>query len=298
MASTLAPPFAPAAPFATVRPLEVNDVPALRLYGLEGERALRDALEINPARSVWVPETREYALIGRWRNRSEIASVDELVAVRNVEPLLRAAFERCIEHGDDLLLAVELESHRGRSRYERAGLELLEEVITYEISIVQSASAPVTALRRHPVDVSDDHAVAQVMAIDEAAFPWLWRNNRIEFEVYLRTPGVEVSLIESEGTPVAYLGITHFLGWGHLDRIAVAPTAQGQGFGGESLALAIDAMRQRGAKRGALSTQLTNRRSQRLYQRFGFRRTPDLDYKLFGVWRQPRPPGDQSFSFE
>src|SRR5688500_4485329 len=127
MASTLAPPFAPTAPLATVRPLDPSDVPALRLCGLDGERALRDALELSPSRSVWTPETREYAVVGRWRNRSEIASVDELVAVRNAEALLRAAFERCVEHGDELFLAVELESHRGRSRYERAGLELLEE---------------------------------------------------------------------------------------------------------------------------------------------------------------------------
>jgi ribosomal protein S18 acetylase RimI-like enzyme len=296
MASTLAPPFTPAAPRATVRPLEPSDVPALRLYGLDGERVLRESLEIYPSRSVWVPETREYALIGRWRNRAEIASVDELVAVRNAETLLRAAFERCVEHGDDLLLAVELESPRGRSRYERAGLEMLEEVITYEIAVSRSAPPP-AALHRYRVDFADNDAIDRVLAIDETAFPWLWRNSRTEFDDYLRTPGVEVSLIEYDGRPVAYLGMTRFLGWGHLDRIAVSPDAQGQGFGRAALALAIEDMRQQGAKRVALSTQRTNRRSQRMYERFGFRRTPDLDYKLYGAWRQPGAHGVRSFSF-
>jgi ribosomal protein S18 acetylase RimI-like enzyme len=77
-----------------------------------------------------------------------------------------------------------------------------------------------------------------------------------------------------------------FAGWGHLDRIAVAPRQQGEGRGRDALALAIAAMRHQGAARIALSTQLTNLRSQRLYERCGFRRTPELDYRLFGAWCQ------------
>ncbi|MGH2618799.1 MAG: GNAT family N-acetyltransferase, partial [Thermomicrobiales bacterium] len=115
----------------------------------------------------------------------------------------------------------------------------------------------------------------------------LWHNSRTEFDVYLRIPGVDVSLLEAGGEPVAYIGITHFAGWGHLDRIAVLPGQQGRGFGREALGLAVDIMRRQGARRAALSTQLTNRRSQRLYERFGFRRTYEHDYRLFGRWRRP-----------
>ena len=50
------------------------------------------------------------------------------------------------------------------------------------------------------------------------------------------------------------------------------------------MAAAVEIMRQRGARRVGLSTQKTNLRSQRLYEQFGFRRTIDLDYRLFGNW--------------
>jgi ribosomal protein S18 acetylase RimI-like enzyme len=286
MPGVLAPPRPLGTTAETARTLNRDDVPSLRLPDPRSRRSLSQLLEARPGRSVWVPETLEYLALGAWRNRQEISSVEEFVAVRNAEPLLRAAFERCVARGDHLLLAIELESHRGPSRFERAGLGLLEEVITYE---VQSSQIPVPAADRArliPVHATDRHAIDRVVRIDQTAFPWLWRNSRAELDVYLRTPEVEVSLVEAEGEAVAYIGATLFPGWGHLDRIAVAPEWQGQGLGREALTLAVDAMRRRGARRVALSTQRTNWRSQRLYERFGFRRTPELDYQLFGAWRQ------------
>ncbi|HYY85431.1 MAG TPA: hypothetical protein VE686_13140, partial [Beijerinckiaceae bacterium] len=61
-------------------------------------------LNLHPGRSVWVPSTLEYVLIGPWRNRPEIASIEDLVAVRHFEELLRAAVERCADLGDELML--------------------------------------------------------------------------------------------------------------------------------------------------------------------------------------------------
>ena len=88
---------------------------------------------------------------------------------------------------------------------------------------------------------------------------------------------------------MAYFGVTLFPDWGHLDRIAVVPLQQGRGFGLETLGLAVATMRKRGARRVGLSTQRSNRRSQQLYERFGFQRTPAHDYRLFGAWCRPEP---------
>jgi ribosomal protein S18 acetylase RimI-like enzyme len=286
MAGTIAAPRARAVSAPLVHTLAPGDLDALRLPGKVGAQSARRLLERNPGRSVWVPETLEYALIGAWRNRPEIASVEDLVAVRHLEPLLHAAVARCAAQGNDLLLAIELDSPRSLSRFERAGLEMLEEVITYEADIGRepwSASSQVRTVRVHAHDAG---RVALLTEMDHAAFPWLWRNNRQEFDVYLRTPEVEVCLIEADDEPVAYFGVTHFPGWGHLDRIAVAPEQQARGYGLEALGLAVDAMRQRGARRAGLSTQRTNIRSHRLYERFGFRRTSEHDYRLFGAWCQ------------
>jgi ribosomal protein S18 acetylase RimI-like enzyme len=270
-----------------VRPLELENIPALRLPGRRGAESLRKLLELHPGRSVWVPSTLEYALIGPWRNRPEIGSIENLVAVRHMEDLLYAAVERCAAHGDDLVLTVELDSRRSPARYERAGLEMLEEVITYEMSILREPWPHRDRMRLVRVHEFDEEVIDRVSDIDQASFPWLWRNSRAEFNVYLQTPGVEVWVVEADGEPVAYFGITLFPDWGHLDRVAVVPELQGRGFGRETLGLAVDTMRRRGAHRVGLSTQGTNWRSQRLYERFGFRRTPDHDYRLFGAWCRP-----------
>lgn len=287
MAGVLAPPRGSRISTSVVRTLEPGDVAALRLPGSRGAESVRRLLELHPGRSVWVPSTLEYALIGPWRNRPEIASIEELVAVRHLDELLQAAVERCAEQGDELILTVELDSRRSPARYARAGLEMLEEVITYELGIGREPWSSSGRIRLVRLDANHAAAIDVVTTIDQASFPWLWRNNRVEFEVYLQTPGVEVWLIEADGQPVAYFGVTLFPDWGHLDRIAVVPEQQGRGFGLEALGLAVDTIRQRGARRVGLSTQRTNRRSQRLYERFGFQRTPDHDYRLFGAWCRP-----------
>jgi ribosomal protein S18 acetylase RimI-like enzyme len=248
---------------------------------------VRRLLDLYPGRSVWVPSTLEYALIGPWRNRPEIASIEDLVAVRHLEELLRAAVERCADLGDELILTVELDSRRSPARYERAGLEMLEEVITYELGTAREPWSGSDHIRLVRVQSNDEAAIDLITNIDQESFPWLWRNNRTEFDIYLQTPGVEVWLVEADGGSVAYFGVTLFPDWGHLDRIAVVPEQQGRGFGLETLGLAVDTMRKRGARRVGLSTQRSNRRSQRLYERFGFQRTRQYDYRLFGAWCSP-----------
>ena len=267
-----------------VRPLTLADVPGLRLPGSRSSEMVREALARFGGRSVWIPDTLEYALVGSWRHRADIASIDELVAVRHVDLLLRSAQERSFAHGDPLLLVVELETQRGAARYERVGMELLEEVMTYEIEATRVPRMPQRRFRFIPIVPGDCHAIDRLTDLDRRSFPWLWRNSRDEFQAYLATPGVQVAFIEAEGHPVAYVGTTLFTGWGHLDRIAVEPELQGQGIGRAALTLALDGLRQRGARHIGLSTQRTNIRSQRLYEQFGFRRTPDLDYQLYGAW--------------
>jgi ribosomal protein S18 acetylase RimI-like enzyme len=125
--------------------------------------------------------------------------------------------------------------------------------------------------------------LADLVRIDHAAFPWLWWNSPEEFVAYGGTPGVQLFVGRLAGRVVAYVGLTHYLGWGHLDRIAVEPAAQGQGLGGQALAFAIGVLLRSGARRVGLSTQRRNVRSQRLYERFGFRRSPGYDYRLYGA---------------
>ena len=140
-----------------------------------------------------------------------------------------AAVERCADLGDELILTVELDSRRSPARYERAGLEMLEEVITYELGTAREPWSGSEHIRLVRVQANDEAAIDLVTSIDLESFPWLWRNNRAEFDVYLQSPGAEVWLVEADGEPVAYLGVTLFPDWGHLDRIAVVPSDKAGG---------------------------------------------------------------------
>lgn len=60
---------------------------------------------------------------------------------------------------------------------------------------------------------------------------------------------------------------------GHLNRIAVDPTFQGQGVGATLLKRTLVSMWQGGVRTVSLNTQRSNRRSQQLYSRFGFAAT-------------------------
>src|SRR5918997_6809345 len=167
MAGVLTPSHGSSVTSPVVRPLECKDIPALRLPGRRGAESVRQLLDAHPGRSVWVPSTLEYALIGPWRNRPEIASIEDLVAVRHMEELLRAAVERCAEHGDELMLTVELDSGRSPARYQRAGLEMLEEVITYELGSVREPWSGSGRIRLVRVQANDEAAIDLVTSIDQ-----------------------------------------------------------------------------------------------------------------------------------
>jgi ribosomal protein S18 acetylase RimI-like enzyme len=274
----------PVTPTTTAVPLTEADIAQLRLPGRRSNEQMRDTLRSRPGRSVWVPGTLEHLLIASWRNRREISSVEEISAVRHLPALVEQAIAQCQHHGDDLLLALELESHRGRSRLERAGLAQLEEVITYEIDTAHIPFFRDSSIDLVPTRPEDSTLLLHLLALDNAAFPWLWRNSLEEFWEYLDTPGVQVLSVFAHDELVAYVGITAFEGWGHIDRVAVLPDRQGEGFGRAAVVLGLEVLRRGGARRVGLSTQHSNVRSQRLYERIGFERTPELDYHLYGAW--------------
>src|SRR6476661_8694768 len=57
-----------------------------------------------PGRSVWLPDTLEFAVVAPWRHRLEVANIRHLVAVRHPELLVEAAVERSDAH--DALLVI------------------------------------------------------------------------------------------------------------------------------------------------------------------------------------------------
>lgn len=277
-----------------VRPLTPADLPSLRLgwqSRLSGEEIAR-LLHAYPGRSVWAPATLEFAIVGPWRHRDEIAHVVDFAAARHPEALILNVVRRCDQRAAALVLLIELDETRRPSFYARVGFELIEEVVTYELVGLRPGGHRPGRLTFVPVDPLDDEQRQLLLAIDHAAFPWLWWNSDLELQAYGLTPGVELFLGLEDGRPVSYLGLTSYPGWGHLDRIAVTPGDQGRGLGREALGFAVETLARRGARRVGLSTQADNERSRLLYERFGFRRSRTNDYRLYGrLLRVPHEGG-------
>lgn len=270
----------------SIRDLTAEDVRHLRLnhWSKVSTDEAVDIVRSYPGRSVWLPDTLEYAITGPWRHRHEIACVLALSAARNPSTLLTAIVDRSARLGGAAVIAIETDEVRHPSFYERAGFSVFEEVITLELESRWVIDAPSERLSFRLTSISTQADVGTLLRLDHTAFPWLWRNSEEELRAYAEAPGVELVLGYLHGEPVCYLGITAYLGWGHIDRIAVHPSVQGRGLGSEALSFAIGRLIQAGAQRIGLSTQKSNDRSQRLYDRFGFRRVSEHDYRVYGHW--------------
>lgn len=202
--------------------------------------------------------------------------------MRHPEALVNAAAERAGRLGAYLLLMVEVEESRRSSFYSRIGMDLLEEVVTYELRALPPPPTRPAPLSFTRADVDDPRDLAHLLSIDGASFPWVWRNSPAEFREYGDAPGVEIFLGRLDGHPAAYLGTTAYLGFGHIDRVAVLPDLQGAGLGTAAVRFGIDRLVSAGAKKIGLSTQRVNLRSQHVYERLGFRRAITNDYRLYG----------------
>lgn len=272
-----------------IAPLHPEDVYGLHLSWSSqfDNRTLADHVRANPRRAFWVPQTGEFVVGEPWRHRGEITAVADIMARDNGHALVEGL--RCPDPsiGHELVVMTDFVGARQPGYYARLGLGLIQEVTCYELrAIPPEPPRGILAFSRVSVDRMDD--LAALITVDHAAFPWLWWNSIAEFAAYAHVPGVELYFgRDARDVPVAYFGITHFRGWGHLDRIGVVPTVQGTGYGLETLRCAVHTLQRGGATHVGLSTQANNFRSQRLYHRFGFQRTYQNDYNIYGVWVDP-----------
>jgi ribosomal protein S18 acetylase RimI-like enzyme len=120
-----------------------------------------------------------------------------------------------------------------------------------------------------------------VLAIDRACFDPQWHKDEgIIGPSLLESPFFIVA--ELEGAPAGYAFVTtHFGGRQvHLVRIAALPAYRGTGLGARLLAEVVGYARSLGADSISLNTQTHNAAAQRLYERFGFRRTGEQQQVL------------------
>ncbi len=276
-------------PATLIRPLTPADVSDMRLpWSSPFDRpSLAEHLAEHPRRAFWVPHTGEYIVGEPWRHREIATAIVDIVARENGAALVETLRDPALSVPHELLVLTDFAGSRRPVFYRDVRLALMQQVICYELRRIPR-DVPDGSLRFERLLLDDPHAVATLLVLDHAAFPWLWWNTVEEFANYAAVPGVRLYAgYDHTGTAVSYVGVTQYDGWGHLDRIGVVPASQGAGYGYETLRFAVQSLAYGGAHRVGLSTQADNLRSQRLYHRFGFSRTHQNDYHIYGTWANP-----------
>jgi ribosomal-protein-alanine N-acetyltransferase len=121
--------------------------------------------------------------------------------------------------------------------------------------------------------------LANVTAIDAAAFEPLWRNSLAALtKAYQQSSYATVA--EDESGIIGYQLSTGGSFGAHLARLAVAPEAQGRGIGSALVADLILHMRKGGGVKVTVNTQDSNAASLSLYSRLGFLRTGE-EYPVY-----------------
>ncbi|MEJ7837287.1 MAG: GNAT family N-acetyltransferase [Thermomicrobiales bacterium] len=273
-------------PQPEIRTLTSEDLDRIRLrrhFRLDIDE-VRSILSVNCESSFWIPETDELILVGIWRNRSDLMAIHGLAATANESALIEHAVEHARLRKMVALLMVDAEETRRPVFYAKHGFRTIDKIATYELAAQRQNAQSILRDDLTFVRAAAADAVAkrEVEHLDNLAFPWFWWNVRAELDAYLSLPEVEVWIGLQNGAVASYFGITHYRGWGHLDRIATHPDSQRDGIGAATLEAAIRRLRDHGATRIALSTQGENLPAQAMYERRGFERTLALDYTVFG----------------
>lgn len=219
-------------------------------------------------------------MAGWWRRRAEIGELLELTEGARRRELVESALTALADRGARLVIVDFGFDLSDRSVMSDAGFQVIDRIVEYvrpDCDLAGVAS-PVAQIRQYR---SGDREA--VLDLERHSFPWLWWNSVDEWDAYLATNGVEVWLAEEAGVIAGYTSFTVHGRAGHLDRLAVHESLQGRGIGAALLVEALQRMGRSGVHQVALTTQQDNDRSQRLYERYGFRRGKWV-YEIYGKW--------------
>ncbi len=154
---------------------------------------------------------------------------------------------------------------------ERRGFHELTEVITLRKT---DRALPEGGWRPVPLRPASDADFEAMAAIDRRAFaPYWWRSPS-----RLRRQAARASRFvvgERQGEVIGYAEFHPHPPTSHLNRMAVDPAHQGEGIGGWLLREVLISLWEQGVEVVSLNTQRDNRRSLRLYEKFGFEVTGD-----------------------
>jgi [ribosomal protein S18]-alanine N-acetyltransferase len=269
-----------------VRAMEPRDVARLHLRydSLFNRVALQEHVRDYPGLS-WTNDHYEYVVAARWKSRDAIIDVLELsgpgrgfrgllpAPLRDSEwperrtALLEGLLGSLRARGCRLVLVGEKEAERSVQPFVALGFEPVEDIVYYRKPDANAASST-SRLTLRPLRSED---IPELVELERRVFPWLWWYGDAEWYLISLLAGVETNLAYLGDRLIGYETHTVNGYHGHLDRLGVDPAMQGQHLGEEMLLRATRRIHDLGARDVGLSTQRSNLRARRLYEKHGFR---------------------------
>jgi ribosomal protein S18 acetylase RimI-like enzyme len=225
------------------------------------------------SRGVAEPETIEQrgerARLASWRADGQVAHLSPTA----LRPLSAAFVDSCLDRlrarGFTFVVTSALSADEC-SGFLRAGFDVQEELelLAHDLSAIPSV--------RHRLRRPWPSDRPRVLEVDSIAFDAFWRLHqgglddalgatpKVRFRVHGRRDRLDGYVIGGRGA-----------GTGYVQRLAVHPSARGQGLGRSLVADVLRWMRRRGAARALVNTQQTNKAALSLYVACGFRVLPD-----------------------
>lgn len=208
--------------------------------------------------------------VGPWRGDHRIAIMAPVTSGPPTPAVIREACDVLAGRGyrEVLTGALAMPEQQG---FLATGFELRDELhlLAHDLHVIPAPPVGVR-LRR---GTRGDRAPA--LEVDGLAFPGFWRlDERGLAEARSATPSARFRVAVLHGDVAGYAVTGRAGARGYLQRLAVAPSAQGHGLG---RALVIDSLRWLRRRRTAqvvVNTQVGNARALELYQGLGFRLQP------------------------
>jgi ribosomal-protein-alanine N-acetyltransferase len=245
-------------------PTMLKYYPAIGMFNGDSLRGFLLSQTVNPP-SAWIggfgvswTESREYLTL----LEMQLEQLAKHLIKRGVRYLYYSGNDMQNDWLRDVLLVRNFALHRLLYAYDK-----------FDYS-VPSTGNPDVKLR--PVEKRD---IPALLAIEEACFEDFWRYDALSFEDIAATHPYFV-VAELQGNVVGYQFNALEDAFGYLVRIAVHPSANGQGIGVRLMSEAIAFFQQAHVERIMLNTQDDNVRAHRLYEWFGFVRINQTGFVL------------------
>jgi len=212
---------------------------------------------------------RDRVQIGPWKSSATTANVIPFPAS---ESLALAAVHKTVEeamrHGFSSAYTAALTPQQAEPFFE-AGFTLFEELHLLRRALSKEVAVDRSVTRKARKADWDD-----VLALDALAFEPFWQFDRLALADAVRaTPRHRFQVIKS--VPVHGYHVTGLAGASaYVQRIAVHPDSQGNGYGKALVAHSLRWAWRNGATSAQVNTQITNERAVGLYERCGFLLAP------------------------